>query len=135
MHKGKIKELSGTWKGGIRIHGEYVMVKLYPNDQFFEMVDCAGYVFEHRLVMAKELGRALHSWEEVHHKDSIKTHNIPDNLFVTDAKNHNKLVEATLIKQDKNIKEKDNRIESLESRVTVLEAENILFKMDMSEFV
>lgn len=128
MHKGKIKEKSGTWKGGIRVHGEYIMVKLYPNDPFFEMADCSGYVFEHRLVMAKELGRSLYAWEEVHHRDSIKTHNIPENLFVTDAKNHNKLVEHVLVYQEKEIKD-------LKSRVTLLESENTLYKMDMSEFI
>lgn len=128
MNRGKIKEKSGTWKGGKRVHGEYIMVKLYPSDPFFEMADCSGYVFEHRLVMAKELGRPLYNWEEVHHRDSIKNHNDPQNLFVTGAENHNKLVESTLINQDKRIKE-------LESRVTLLEAENTLYKMDMSEFV
>ena len=121
VNLGKNKERNGMWNGGVRMHGEYIMVKLYPNDPFFEMADCAGYVFEHRLVMAKELGRPLHSWEEVHHKDSIKNRNIPSNLFVTDAKNHNKLVEQVLVYQEKELKE-------LRNNNMLLESENILLK-------
>ena len=67
--------------------------------------------------MAQHLGRCLYDWEEVHHRDSIKTHNTPDNLFVTDASNHNKLVEQVLISQEAEIKQLKNRIITLESRL------------------
>lgn len=48
--------------------GGYVSVHLDPNDFFYPMCNKAGYVYEHRLVMAKLVGRCLHSWEIVHHK-------------------------------------------------------------------
>jgi hypothetical protein len=122
MNSGKIGEKSGTWKGGTKInHAGYKLVILRPDSPYFEMANPAGYVFEHRLVMAQELGRCLHDWEMVHHRDSIKTHNGPSNLFVTDASHHNTLVEQVLVYQKKEIKE-------LKNSNMLLEAENILLK-------
>jgi len=122
LNKGRIGELNGTWKGGTKInHAGYRLVILRPDSPYYSMANPAGYVFEHRLVMAQQLGRCLKDWEEVHHRDSIKTHNIPENLFVTDAKNHNKLVEQVLYYQESEIKD-------LKDRVILLEAENELLK-------
>jgi hypothetical protein len=136
LNRGKIGIKNGMWKGGTKInYAGYIMVRIYPNNPYFKMANIAGYVFKHRLVMAQKLNRCLEDWELVHHRDSVKTHNEPENLYLTDASNHNTLVEATLKRQDKHIKVQDNRISGLEARATLLEAENTLLKADMSEFV
>ena len=59
---------NSLWKGGVSKTGKgYIVIHLPPNDFFYSMVDNRHYVPEHRLVMAKSLGRCLHRWEIVHH--------------------------------------------------------------------
>lgn len=65
-----------NWKGGIqRGKTGYVFILLSKDDFFYPMANKAGYVLEHRLVMAKRLGRCLHPWEHVHHKKQIRSDN------------------------------------------------------------
>lgn len=47
-----------------------------------------GWILEHRLVMAKHLGRPLQFWEIIHHKDRDKANNIIPNLEITTSAEH-----------------------------------------------
>ena len=79
-----------SWKGGrIEARWGYIQIKLQPNDPFYPMVSKNGYVLEHRLIMAQNLGRLLRSWEIVHHKNHIKIDNRIENLELTTRKSHN----------------------------------------------
>lgn len=70
------------YKGGRTLSSEgYVWVKLPREDPFYEdMVKADGYVAEHRIVMARHLGRALRKEETVHHKNGDRTDNRIENL-------------------------------------------------------
>ena len=71
------------WKGGKIIVKGYVHVRnsKHPNN-------VSGYVPEHRLVMEAVLGRYLNDWELVHHKNTIKHDNRPENLTIITRKTH-----------------------------------------------
>lgn len=81
-------EKAPWWRGGKIRHKEYIQISLPPNDFFYPMTNTQHYVLEHRLVMAKHLGRCLQSWEIVHHKDGIKDHNDYNNLKMTTKGSH-----------------------------------------------
>lgn len=65
-------------KGGLSHHER----KLFPQKK--------GRILKHRLVMSRHLGRALESYEEVHHVDGDKRHNVVSNLFLIDKKHHSR---------------------------------------------
>ncbi len=76
-----------SWKGGRKLdkYG-YVQLLLKPKDDFFSpMIQKGGYIREHRLVIAKSLGRCLSSWERVHHKNGLKGDNRIENLELTEG--------------------------------------------------
>lgn len=86
------------WQGGRRVADKYgyIRIKLKPDDFFYPMAGKDGYVKEHRLVMAKHLGRCLQSWELVHHKNNRRNEkgekdNSLENLSLELVNNHNQL--------------------------------------------
>lgn len=89
-NKNRTGEKSNLWKGGIHHCGGYILLRLESDSFFYSMTNVNGYVPEHRLVMAKQLGRCLHPWEIVHHKGvrftgiENRSDNLIDNLELCD---------------------------------------------------
>jgi hypothetical protein len=73
-----------AWKGGVtyfRKHGNYKPIKYVrcpPN--FLPMARKDGYVMEHRLIVARLMGRLLLRRETVHHANHDPQDNGPTNL-------------------------------------------------------
>lgn len=79
-----------NWKGGQTITSKgYVFIKQpdHPN------ANGNDYVFEHRLVMEKKIGRYLYPWETVHHINGIKNDNRDKNLKLLPSNEHNTKVQ------------------------------------------
>ena len=106
---------SNAWKGGrIATHG-YIEVYVPIGDFFAPMRTKDGYVLEHRLVMAKHLGRCLLPWEVVHHKNHIKDDNRIENLQLVTDDRHKQI---TILEMKINNQAK--RITELEAEITLL---------------
>ena len=82
LNKGKT---NGNWKGGKIMLNGYIAIRTYnhPSNK--------NYVFEHRLVMEKKLGRSLTPQEVVHHINGIMTDNRIKNLMLTKKASHHSL--------------------------------------------
>jgi HNH endonuclease len=87
---------SAAWKGGryLSSYG-YVRVRVDRADPLYCMTGKDGYVPEHRLVVARRLGRPLTRAEHVHHVDGDKLNNDGANLvLVASASEHQSLHQA-----------------------------------------
>ena len=105
-------------KSGIRIYME-------PSHPYFKMAHrCAISSFailEHRLIMAEHIGRCLEPWEVVHHIDGDNCNNAIDNLAL--LPNQAMHSAYTLLQVE---------LRKLQSRVTLLEADNTLLRVQLS---
>lgn len=105
-----------NWKGGRKTTRQgYIQVWASEDDFFATMRDKHGYIVEHRLVMAKHLGRCLQPWEIVHHKGvkhpsgsiANKQDNRIENLYLATDAGHRQIThfEKILRKQQTEINE------------------------------
>jgi len=79
---------NNRWNGGRMISGSYIQIRLQPDDPYYPMATHRGYAWEHRLVMAKHIGRCLLKSEHVHHLNGIRTDNRIENLELLSQANH-----------------------------------------------
>jgi hypothetical protein len=85
-----------SWKGGRVIDGSgYIRVKPAETDRQFGTLG-NGYVLEHRLVMARALGRPLVKGETVHHINGDRADNRLSNLQLRQGQHGNGIVIACL---------------------------------------
>ena len=118
-----------SYKGGRFEREGYIIILLQPDDFFYAMAGKDGHVKEHRLVMARSLGRCLQSWEIVHHKGirysgvENRSDNSIDNLELTirgdHIRGHQKgyhdgYQQGFIDGKDKQVKEWKHRIQALE---------------------
>ena len=124
-------ERHANWKGGrLKESTGYIKIWLYPDDFFYSMCNSKGYVFEHRLIVAKALGRCLHRWEVVHHKgtkyptgskENRADNRYPENLQLVTDDRHRQITKL------------ECRITLLESELNKLKKENKLIKWQVKE--
>lgn len=112
--RGRSMDKHPLWRGGTSSSGKYKLVKLAYNNPYYPMANKRGYVFEHRLILAKHLGRCLKPWEIVHHKNHNPQDNTLENLYLMLLDEHNAL---TIL---------ERRVKALEEEVKQLKAERTI---------
>jgi hypothetical protein len=81
---------ANSWKGGREktVHG-YMRQWIATDDPMASMRNKVGYVPEHRLVMARHLGRPLRRSESVHHINGVRDDNRIENLQLRQGQHGN----------------------------------------------
>lgn len=90
------RENHGRWKGGRMRAGGYWRVLIDKDDPYAAMRNNTGYVLEHRLVMARSLGRVLKPNETVHHINGDCSDNRLENLQLRQGKHGKGMVMCCL---------------------------------------
>lgn len=111
------------WSGGQRYKRGYVFTKIGKDDPMTSMADRNGWVLEHRLIVARRIGRPLVKREIVHHVNGAKADNRDSNLQLLVERQHNSHLVTKGLQE---------RVQNLETRVTSLEAENVLLRSLLS---
>jgi ssDNA-binding Zn-finger/Zn-ribbon topoisomerase 1 len=116
------------WNNHVRYdpsHGFYVKVPL--DSPYYEMSISAGgqkYIAEHRLQMAEKMGRILEKWEVVHHINGDNTDNRIENLELLPTQSQH--LPYNILQSE--IYKLRDKVQSLNSRILQLEADNILLR-------
>jgi hypothetical protein len=83
------------WRGGKRkLRRGYIGICLEPDDPLISMATVhrkERIAYEHRVVIARSLGRPLHRWETVHHINQNKADNRMENLIIVINSRHRKI--------------------------------------------
>ena len=85
-------------------------------------------ILEHRLVMAESLGRPLKRQEVVHHIDGNNLNNELSNLLLLPSQS----MHTAYTMMQNELRRIENELLMVKQRVTLLEAENVLLRMQLS---
>lgn len=95
---------SPHWRGGRSLHHSgYYYIRLELSDPMYGMADKNGCVAEHRLVLARKIGRPLLKTETVHHINGDRNDNRLENLELRQGKHGKHVVMCCLDCGSKNI--------------------------------
>ena len=118
---------ASNWHGGTYIEYGYRLVWVDKDDPYYCMRrPPKHYVLEHRLIMARKLGRPLESWERVHHIDGNKLNNNELNLELTTSSKHrlsynDAFKDGVQYGYQAKLKDKEQEVQALKARIKELE--------------
>jgi len=121
-------EQSPAWHGGQHSHRGYILIhvsllSVQEREWFSSMLWQGHYILEHRLVMARHLGRPLRPGEIVHHINGVKDDNRLENLKLLARNTHHSGKGDNYYQQ---LQEALSKIENLCKEITRLEEELFL---------